>query len=77
MAGGRAVSDARIADLAATPEIRVELPRPRPEELYVWAHRPTRDGDTQPLPVSVESPEAADYVVLRSVGGSLTQPKVD
>jgi hypothetical protein len=64
VADGRAVSDRRLADLAGVNEVAVELPSDRPAELYVWAHRPTRGGDDEPLPAEVDA-GSADQVVIR------------
>jgi amino acid permease len=69
VAAGSAVSEERIPDLATAGEIKVELPADRPPGLYVWAHRPTREGDTQPLPVEVESEADGPGVGIRLAGG--------
>ena len=60
---GRQFSSSTIRDLAAAREITLELPPDRPAELYVWAHRPTRDGDDEPL--SVNKTLDGDEVTLR------------
>jgi amino acid permease len=52
---GRGASEHHIPDLAGIETIPVELPFDRPVELYVWAHRPTRDGDTQPMGVEADA----------------------
>ena len=64
VAAGRRASDEHIADLALAREITVDLPAARPDELYVWAHKPTRDGDTEPLPIQTEE-RPPDQLVLR------------
>jgi amino acid permease len=61
---GRGASHEHIADLAAAHEIPVHLPPSRPDELYVWSHKPTRDGDTEPLPIQTEE-RSPDELVLR------------
>jgi amino acid permease len=64
VAAGTLVSAAerRIDDLAAQGAITVDVP-PVPPELFVWAHRPTRDGDTEPLDVTTEVDGAGEVVV--------------
>ena len=64
VAAGHAASDGHIADLAAARDIPVHLPPSRPAELYVWAHKPTRDGDTEPLSIQTEE-RSPDELVLR------------
>jgi hypothetical protein len=64
VADGRGVSDRRIGLLGAG-AVAVDLPTNRPSELYVWAHRPTRDGDDQPLAADIElTSERADVRLL-------------
>jgi hypothetical protein len=60
---GRDFSTERIAAFAPSSEIGVDLPPKRPAELYVWAHRPTRDGDDEPLSVQTSGP-APDHLIL-------------
>ncbi|CAN5584627.1 hypothetical protein BH23CHL7_BH23CHL7_16290 [soil metagenome] len=71
VADGRAVSERRLPDLAGLSEVAVDLPPDAPGELYVWAHRPSRDGDSHPLPITpptatVDEPGApeADHRLL-------------
>ena len=63
VSAGKDFSTERIAALASSSEIEVDLPPKRPAELYVWAHRPTRDGDDEPLPVQTLGP-APDHLIL-------------
>jgi hypothetical protein len=56
----------RIEELAAVSDIGVDLPAGAPREVAVWAHRPTRDGDTDPIPVEVKEGDA--QIVVRPVG---------
>lgn len=68
VADGRGVSDRRLADLAGVKEVAVDLPVDRPAELYVWAHRPTRGGDDEPLPADVDA-GVGDEVVIQLLRG--------
>ncbi|HYI22713.1 MAG TPA: aromatic amino acid transport family protein [Candidatus Limnocylindrales bacterium] len=68
VADGREISDRRIADLATQGAVSVDLPPDRPPELFVWAHRPTRDGDSEPLKVDVETDaETGDGLTVRPI----------
>lgn len=66
VADGRGVSENRIPDLAGVGAMPVDLPEQRPAELHVWAHRPTRDGDTETIPVDVEV--EPDHVAVKPIG---------
>jgi hypothetical protein len=66
VADGRGVSERRLADVTANAAVDVELPAQRPDEVDVWAHRPTRDGDSEPIQVDVEVPDAT-HLVARPV----------
>ena len=60
---------ARLANLAAVGEVSARLPTDRPAEVDIWAHRPTRDGDTEDLPVEAEVGVA--QVTVKPVDGWL------
>jgi amino acid permease len=69
-----AVMSGRIEDFAEVEAIEVDLPGGTPSELSVWAHRPTRDGDTEPLEMEVEPARSGldgsgtTLTVVRSAG---------
>jgi hypothetical protein len=54
VSAGHPVSDRRLDEVAGVGPVAIPLPADRPEELYVWAHRPTRDGDTAPLDIAAD-----------------------
>ncbi|MDQ3937593.1 MAG: hypothetical protein M3253_02820, partial [Chloroflexota bacterium] len=70
--GSVALADGRITDLPSVEAIEVGLPAGSVSELAVWAHRPTRDGDTQPLPVQVEV-ETGGQVLTRATPAELAR----
>ncbi len=44
----------RVEELATIGSLSAELPADSPPELAIWAHQPTRDGDSLPLHIQVE-----------------------
>jgi hypothetical protein len=70
VANGRGVSETRVANLGVVQAVAVDLPRERPQDIDVWAHRPTRDGDSDAIPVEVDLPDET-HLVARPVGSWL------
>lgn len=60
---------ARIPDLASVSEVTTAVPTDGPAEVDVWAHRPTRDGDTEPLNVDLDVQPG--QVTVKPIGGWL------